>query len=210
VSPLEVEFEFTPGQSANAGNKRKNGLSETISHPGSLTHEGQMSSISRTSILYAVVIALLLAALPGAIRKIIHTGDPYLFTERFFQDILARLSGPGRLRFIVQPTVAIILGVRSGIRDARAEAPPFLWALAFHGTRRGELFRSAVVSIRDLMAVAILLDVISQFLIFHEVRPGAALLVGPVLITLPYVLARSLSNRIVHRRRPIASSAHIS
>ena len=38
--------------------------------------------------------------------------------------------------------------------------------------------------------IAILLDVISQVLIFHEVRPGAALLVGPMLITLPYVLAR--------------------
>jgi hypothetical protein len=169
-----------------------------------------MSSISRTSILYAVVIALLLAALPAAIRKLVHTGDPYLFTERFFQDILARLSGPGRLRFIVQPTVAIVLGIRSGVKDTREGAAPFLWALAFHGKHRRELLRSALASIRDLVAIAILLDLISQFLIFHEVRPGAALLVGPVLITLPYVLARALSNRIVRRRAPIASSAHIS
>jgi len=169
-----------------------------------------MSLIFRTSILYAVVVAILLAALPGAMRKLIQTGDPYLLSERFFQDILARLSGPGRLRFIVQPTVAILLGVRSGIKDARAQAYPFIWALAFHGKRRRELLRSAFVSIRDLVAVAILLDVISQFLIFHEVRPGAALLVGPILITLPYVLARSLSNRIVRGRGPIASSAHIS
>ena len=100
-----------------------------------------MSSISRTSILYTVVIAILLAALPGAIRKLIQTGDPYLLTERFFQDILARLSGPGRLRFIVQPTVAILLGARSGIKDARDGHPPFLWALAFHGKRRLELLR---------------------------------------------------------------------
>ena len=164
-----------------------------------------MSSISRTSILYAVVIAVLLAALPGAIRKLIQTGDPYLLTERFFQDILARLSGPGRLRFIVQPTVAIVLGIRSGIKDTREGAAPFLWALAFHGKRRRELLRSAFASIRDLVAIAILLDVISQVLIFHEVRPGAALLVGPLLITLPYVLARALSNRILRSRGPIVS-----
>jgi hypothetical protein len=168
-----------------------------------------MSSISRTSILYAVVFAILLAALPGAIRKLIQTGDPYLLTERFFRDILARLSGPGRLRFIVQPTVAIVLGIRSGVKDTREGAAPFLWALAFHGKRRRELLRSAFASIRDLVAIAIILEVISQFLIFREVRPGAALLVGPILITLPYVLARSLSNRIVHRGS-IASSAHIS
>ena len=169
-----------------------------------------MSFISRTSILYAAVIALLLAALPGAIRKLIHTGDPYLFTEQFFQDILARLTGPGKLRFIVQPTVAILLGVRSGIKDAREGFPPFLWALAFHGKHRRKLLGSAFASIQDLVAIAIILEVISQFLIFHEVRPGAALLVGPVLITFPYVLARALSNRIMRKRAPIASSAHIS
>jgi hypothetical protein len=169
-----------------------------------------MSSISRTSILYAIVIAVLLAALPGAIRKLIQTGDPYLFTERFFQHILARLSGPGRMRFIVQPTVAIMLGARSGIKDARDALPPFLWALAFHGKHRRELLRSAFASIRDLVAIAILLDVISQFLIFREVRPGAALLVGPVLITLPYAIARALVNRIARRRNHLAQSAHIS
>jgi hypothetical protein len=169
-----------------------------------------MSFISRRSILYVVVITLLLVALPAAILRILHTGDLYLFTERFFQDILSRLSGPGRLRFVIQPTVAILLGVRSGIKDARDGVPPFLWALAFHGERRRALLRSAFISIRDLVAVAILLDVISQFLIFHEVRPGAALLVGPVLITLPYVLARALTNRIVRRRVQLTPSIHVS
>jgi len=159
-----------------------------------------MASISRRSILYAVVITLLLAALPSAIRTIIQTGDPYLFTEKFFQDILSRLSGPGRLRFIVQPTVAIILGVRSGMKDALAGVPPFLWALAFHRAHRRQLLRSAFASIRDLVAIAVLLDVISQFLIFHEVHPGAAVLVGPVLITLPYLVARAFTNRIARWR----------
>jgi hypothetical protein len=172
--------------------------------------EGQMSSISRTSILYAVLIAILLAAVPGAILRILHTGNPYLFTEQFFQDVLARLSGRGRLRFIVQPTVAIILGSRSGIKDAREGIPPFLWALAFHGRRRRELLRSAFASIRDLVAIAILLDVISQFLIFNNVRPGAALLVGPVLITLPYVLARAVTNRIVRKSSHLTPTAHLN
>jgi len=159
-----------------------------------------MASISRGWILYAVVITILLASVPGAIFRIVQTGDPYLFTERFFQDISARLSGPGRLRFIVQPLVAIVLGVLSGRKDAQAGLPPFLWALIFHPTHRRELLRSACSSIQNLFAFAILLDLISQLLIFHQVRPGAALLVGPVLITLPYVLARALSNRIVRKR----------
>jgi hypothetical protein len=98
-----------------------------------------MASVSRSWILYAIVIAVILATLPGAIRKIVQTGDLYLFTERFFQDILARLSGPGRLRFIVQPTVAILLGIRSGMKDAQGNVPPFFQAFIFHPKHRREM-----------------------------------------------------------------------
>lgn len=166
-----------------------------------------MASNSRRWILGGVVIAILLAVAPRAILRIIETGDLYLFTDRFFQDILARLSGPGRLRFIFQPVVAIILGTRSGMKDASAGLPPFLWALLFHKEHWRELFRSTLTSVRNLVAIAILLDVISQFLIFHEIRPGAALVVGPVLIGVPYAVARAFSNRIWcwinHRKRSV-------
>jgi hypothetical protein len=54
--------------------------------------------------------------------------------------------------------------------------------LAFRRTHRLELFRTAIASVRDLVAIAIILDVISQVLIFRQVHPGAALLFGPVLI----------------------------
>jgi hypothetical protein len=169
-----------------------------------------MASISRSSILKLVVIAILLAALPGAIWRLIQTGDPYLFTQRFFADMLARLSGPGRMRFILQPTVAILLGARDGAKDARAGSPPFLWALVFHNTHRWELLRGAVSSVLNLVAVAVLIDVVSQFLIFREVHPGAALLLGPVLISMPYALSRALTNRFVGRRRGQEPAARAS
>lgn len=169
-----------------------------------------MSRISVSSILSGVVIAILVATLPGAIVKIIHTGDLYLFTDHFFQDILARLSGPGRLRFILQPAVAIILGTRGGMKDASTGLPPFLWVFAFHGEHRRELLRSALTSTRNLVAVAILFDLISQFLIFHEIRPGAALVIGPVLIAVPYVLSRAFSNRIWHWRNHHKPTPHVS
>lgn len=161
-----------------------------------------MSRISPSSILIGVVITIFAATLPTAILRLIHTADLYLFTDQFFQDILARLSGPGRLRFILQPTVAIVLGARSGAQDAQSGLPPFLWALALHAERRRELLRGALASTRNLVALAILLDLISQFLIFHEVRPGAALIVGPVLIAVPYAVSRALSNRIWCLRNP--------
>jgi hypothetical protein len=158
-------------------------------------------SFSRSSILTTVVILIILATLPGQIRRLIQTGDPYLFTRQFFQDMIARLSGPGRLRFLLQPCVAILLGIRDGKKDARAGFPPFLSALVYHRTHRLNLLRNAFESIRDVVTIAIILDLISQFLIFREIHPGAALLLGPVLISAPYALSRALANRIVAGRR---------
>lgn len=157
-------------------------------------------SLSRSSVLTAVAIVILLSALPRAIRRIIQTGDPYLFTERFFEDLWARLSGPGRLRFILQPTAAVLLGVRDGKRDSRLRRPLFLSGLVFQPIHRRDMWRSGMSSVRDLVAIAIILDVVSQILIFREIHPGAALLLGPVLIATPYSISRSLTNRIASRR----------
>jgi hypothetical protein len=157
-------------------------------------------SLSRSAILRATVIVIILATLPGAIRRLIRTGDLYLFNRQFFEDLSARLSGPGRLRFIVQPVVAVLLGARDGVKDAGAGSPAFLWALAFHGQHRREMLRNAFTSASDLVAVAILLDLISQFLIFREIHPAAALLLGPVLIGIPYAVSRELGNRISRRQ----------
>ena len=159
-----------------------------------------MASISRRSVLTLVVIAVLLAALPSAIWRIIQTGNPYLFTHDFFADLFARLSGPGRMRFVLQPTVAIILGASGGVKDARAGLPPFIRTVVLDGAHRTRLLRNMFASIRDLVAIAILLDVVSQYLIFRDIHPGAALLLGPVLITIPYALSRAFTNRIVRRR----------
>jgi hypothetical protein len=60
--------------------------------------------------------------------------------------------------------------------------------------------RSALASVRDLVAVAILLDVAAQLLIFGMVHPGAALVLGPVLIALPYASSRALTNRLARWR----------
>lgn len=143
---------------------------------------------------------IILATLPGAIRRIMQTGDFYLFSRQFFEDMFARLSGPGRLRFIMQPIIATLLGARDGVKDAQAGRPAFLWALTFHGQRRREMLRNAFTSVSDLVAVAILLDLISQFLILREIHPAAALVLGPVLIGIPYAVSRGLGNRISRRR----------
>jgi hypothetical protein len=157
-------------------------------------------SLSRSSILTALAIGAVLAALPSAIGRLIRTGGPYLLTQQFFEDMLARLSGAGRLRFVLQPVAALLVGMRDGIRDSRAGCPPFLLALVSQRARRTDLLRNAFASVRDLVAIAIILDVICQFLILREIHPGAALVLGPLLIAVPYSISRALANRIARRR----------
>lgn len=157
-------------------------------------------SLSRSTVLTFFASAILLAALPAAIRRSIQTGSPYLFTRDFFTDILARFSGAGRLRFIVQPTVALVMGVRDGIKDAREGHRPFVLALLSKQARKYDLLRSSFASVRDLISIAIILDVISQFLIFQRIHPGAALLVGPILIAIPYALSRALATSLSRKR----------
>jgi hypothetical protein len=160
-----------------------------------------MSRISRSPVLIIVAILVLLALLPRAVHRLVQTGDLYLFSERFFADMFARLSGPGRFRFILQPVMAILLGTRDGMKDAQTHSVPFLLGLMFHREHRLNLLRSALVSVCNLVAIAILLDIISQFLIFREIHPGAALLLGPALIGVPYALARAFANRITRWRK---------
>jgi hypothetical protein len=58
----------------------------------------------------------------------------------------------------------------------------------------------------NIVLVGILLDAVSQRLILGVAHPGAAVVVGPVLIALPYAFARAVSNRIAQRGRPEGDS----
>ena len=137
--------------------------------------------------------------MPFAVAEFFCTGELYLFSHRFLDVMAACFHGPGKSRFIPQPIVAMVFGARDGLKDARAGRLPFVWGLMFSRSDRAEMVRSALRSIRDLIAVAILLDVVLQLLIFRMVHPAAALLTGSVLIAFPYSSARALTNGLTPR-----------
>src|SRR5436309_13882051 len=99
--------------------------------------------ISRSSILFAIVAAVLLISIPSSIHRLIQSGDPYLFTEQPFQDMPARLTGPGKRRFIVQPIVAIALGVLQAEKAVQRNLPPFIWMRAFRRPQSEHWLRRA-------------------------------------------------------------------
>ena len=148
-----------------------------------------------TLILAGLTLLVLFVSVPGALRDAYERGGFYLFSQAFLEDLPKRLTGPGRFRFVLQPLVATLLGVRSGIADARADRPPYLLGLVTDGEHRRELMRDGLSTVANLLLMGILLDSVFQWLILGQSYPGPALIVGPVLITAPYAIARALSNR---------------
>jgi hypothetical protein len=163
---------------------------------GGPVHEVRDVKLRRENIVTALALLVIAAALPFAIVDTIETGRVYLFSRQFLEELPQRFTGPGRMRFILQPMLAILLGMRGGLADARAGNPPYLFGLLFHGGRRRELMQSGVAAISTLLAMGIILDVVFQWVLYRAVHPGAALVVGPILICLPYALSRALTNRL--------------
>ena len=158
--------------------------------------------LNRNTILAALVILMILWALPGAVQETLQTGRVYLFSRQFLEELPRRFSGPGRLRFILQPLLAIVFGVRSGLADAKSGQSPYILGLLFHGDKRKELLRSGMTAIGHVLAVGILLDAVAQLLIYEQIHPGAALVIGPVLVCVPYAVARGLTLRLARRVQP--------
>jgi hypothetical protein len=148
----------------------------------------------------AVALLAIAAAVPYAIVDTVETGRVYLFSSQFLADVAQRFTAPGRFRFVLQPALAVLVGVRGGLADARAGAPPYLFGLLLGAGRRWDLLRSGGAAIGTLLAMGIILDVAYQLIVVHAVHPGAALVVGPILICTPYALARALTTRLARRR----------
>jgi hypothetical protein len=157
---------------------------------------GKNVKLQRKNIVPALALLVILSTVPFAIMDTIETGRVYLFSSQFLEELPQRFTGPGRMRFILQPILAILLGLRGGLADARAGSPPYLFGLLFHAGRRRDLMQSGVAAISTLLAMGIIFDVVFQFVLYRSVHPGAALVVGPILICVPYSVSRALTNRL--------------
>jgi hypothetical protein len=119
------------------------------------------------------------------------------------EHIRQMLSGPGTLRFIVQPTLAVLVGVWHGRRDARVQRAPFLAGLIRSRGRRVAWLLQTLQSIALPLTLALVASVVFQYVIRSHVRPSYALLYAATFVAVPYLLTRSLTNRVVRAtRRP--------
>jgi hypothetical protein len=119
---------------------------------------------------------------------------------RFAGNMVDRVSGPMKFRLLLQPTMAALLAIRSGLKDARAGKPPYFWTIATDRTARAELLRDGWKSVGKVFVLALALDVVYQIVELRFVYPGEAIIVALLLAIVPYLVLRGLVTRLMSRR----------
>ena len=89
----------------------------------------------------------------------------------------------------------IVVGTPSGLTLA-----PEGGAHQSIGTYLIGMAQDGLATVVNLLLMGILLDSVFQWMILGASYPGPALIVGPVLITMPYAIARALANRATRAR----------
>jgi hypothetical protein len=126
--------------------------------------------------------------------------------ERIWTNLVGRISGPLSFRLVLQPAVATFLAIQAGLRDARAGRPPYIWAIFAHPDERRGLLREGWAAIGKVFVLAVVIDVVYQYIALRWVYPGEALLVAFLLACVPYPLIRGLVDRLVRSRRSVRKS----
>jgi hypothetical protein len=116
------------------------------------------------------------------------------------EGLIARVAGPMSLRFVFQPLIGLLLGVKDGMRDAKAGEPPFILDLITNNENRKEKLSSLLTSLSKTVLIAVMLDIIAQYLIFSQVRITSAVIIAIIILVVPYSIARAATNRIVTKR----------
>ena len=122
------------------------------------------------------------------------------FFAQVWDALVGRLHGPMKFRLILQPLVAAIFAIRAGLADARAGRPAFLWGLFTHPEQRGTKLKDGFKDVAKVFTMAIVMDLIYQFLVDRHVHVISALILAAVLCFVPYLLLRGPVNRLARRK----------
>ena len=116
--------------------------------------------------------------------------------ERMWQDFVSRTDGPLHFRFVLQPLMATIFGIRDGIQDAKTGRPAYLWTICFTKEHRDQYLKEGIRHVLKVLILAIVLDAIYQLIVQRGVYVGELLIVATSLAVVPYVLLRGPVSRI--------------
>lgn len=117
------------------------------------------------------------------------------FLSRVVENLVDRVSGPLKFRIILQPLMATIFAVRSGLKDAHEGKPAYGWALFTNSSHRKEMLRDGWKAVGKVFIIAVIIDAAYQFMVLRAFYPGEAIIVATLLAFIPYLLIRGPVNR---------------
>ena len=97
--------------------------------------------------------------------------------------------------------MAAFFAIRSGLKDAKENRPPYFWAMFTNPESRVDMIRDGWKSVGRVFILGIIMDVIYQLIVFRWFYPVEALLVAVILAAIPYLLIRGPVNRIAHSKK---------
>ncbi len=119
---------------------------------------------------------------------------------RIVENIGDRMSGPLKFRFVLQPVMASIFAILSGLKDAKSGKPPYFWALLSDPGHRRDMIKDGWKSVGKVFILALVLDVAYQLYVLRFVYPGEAIIVAILLAIVPYLILRGLVTRLARGR----------
>jgi hypothetical protein len=125
---------------------------------------------------------------------------------RIVSDMAARVSGPMKFRLVLQPCMAAFFAIRSGLADARAGRPPYLWTLVSDPAQRAYMIKDGWKSVGKVFMLALVLDVVYQIIVSRFVYPGETIIVAFVLAIAPYLILRGLVTRLARTKSRLAQT----
>lgn len=129
---------------------------------------------------------------------------------RVGSQLLARVSGPMKFRLVLQPLMASILAIRSGLADARAGKAPYFWSLLSNPGERANMIKDGWKSVGKVFVLALALDFVYQIIVLRFLYLGEAIIVAFVLAILPYLLLRGPVTRLARRKSAAPAQRDVS
>jgi len=120
--------------------------------------------------------------------------------SRIAEHMVERVSGPMKFRMVLQPLMAAIFAIRSGLKDSKTAKPPYFWSLFADPAHRADMIKDGWKSVGKVFILAMALDVVYQIIEQRFVYPLEVLLVGLILAVLPYLVLRGLTTRLASKK----------
>jgi voltage-gated potassium channel Kch len=122
---------------------------------------------------------------------------------RVGSQLVDRVSGPMKFRLVLQPVMASIFAIRSGLADAKAGKSPYFWCLLSDPGQRLDMLKDGWKSVGKVFILALVLDVVYQIIELRFVYPGEAIIVAFILAIVPYLILRGLTTRLARTKNAV-------